>query len=177
MKKAIIFVLICIVALCCVYAEKVNIVVQVTPYSLQNVAATSGRYTSTYGFGAKAGFRYTVWNNLTAGFDADLTSYRYKELESAYDVIGLRAVAGYVYDFTKKFYAEVELGLGADYRKIASAAMMYFGIDGYLGCGFKFKEEFAINGGVDVGLSFQSGKKSNSSDFSFKARLGFQTTL
>lgn len=177
MKKALIFILLCVVTLCCVYAEKANLVIQVTPYSLQNVAATSGRFTSTYGFGAKAGLRYNVWKNLTAGVDADLTIYKYKELESDYNVIGVRAVAGYAYDISSIFYAEAELGLGVDFRQIASAGMLYFGMDGYLGGGLRISREFALNCGVDLGLSFQTGKKTNSTDFSVKTRVGLQASL
>ena len=176
-KKAFLIVCLCIVALCSVYANKLSILAQVTPYSFQNVSATGGKYRSTNGFGMRGGVRYNVWNNLNVGIDAEYSAYKYKELSGDYNVIGLRAVAGYVFDFTEKFYAEAEVGVGMDLRQVDTAKMVNFGLDGYLGCGFRLSDELALNGGAGLGLGFQSGKKSKSTDLAFKTRLGLQFML
>ncbi|MBO4278292.1 MAG: hypothetical protein J5891_00595, partial [Spirochaetales bacterium] len=65
-KSSILVLLLCVVALGCVYADNASIKVQVSPYSLQSINATGGKYISKYGYGANLGFRYKVWNNLTA---------------------------------------------------------------------------------------------------------------
>lgn len=177
MKKLVVFMLLCVLVLSCAYAGKASLKFQITPYSLQNVSATSGRFTSTYGYGVRSGFRYNVWKDLTAGLDLGLSEYKYKELQTEYNVVSLRAIAGYTYDFSPKFYGEAELGLGIDRREISSAHMIAFGMNGYIGGGFRASDDFSINIGVDLGLGFQSGKKSKSTDFSFSTRLGIQTSL
>lgn len=177
MKKKVVFMLLCVLVLSCAFAGKASLKFQVSPYSLQSVSATGGKFVSTYGFGFKGGFRYNVWNNLTAGLDLGLSEYKYKELKTEYNVVSLRVIAGYFHDFSSKFYGEAELGLGIDRREISSAHMNTFGMNGYLGCGLKLSDEFSVNGGVDIGLAFQSGKKTKSTDFSFSTRLGIQTAL
>ena len=177
MKKAIIFTLLCIVALCCVYAGKTDIVAQFSPYSLQTVITPDGKYVSTYGFGAKAGFRTNVLDNLTAGLDLDAGIYKYVELESDYNVVGIRAVAGYSYEFVSKLYAEADLGIGFDYRQVGSVSKIYFGIDAYFGIGYRVSEDFAVTLGADLGLGFQPGKKSKSTDFAVKTQAGILLAL
>lgn len=181
MKKSIILVLLlCIVAMCCVFADDASIKVQAEPYSLQSVTVTGGRYLSTYGYGVCGGLRYGFTENLSAGVDIGLDVYKYNELQdidSDYNVTKLRAVAGYKYEFIPKLYAEAELGVGADFREIAESSMITFGADAYVGMGFRISNEFAVTAGADVGLSFQSGKKSKSTDFSVTAKAGITATL
>jgi len=177
MKKLVIFTLVCVLALSCAFAGKASLKFQATPYSLQNVASSSGRFTSTYGFGAKGGFRYSLLDELSVGLDVDLLTYKYKELKTEYSVMGFRAVAGYICNFTSQFCAEAELGLGVDSRQISTTKVLAFAMNGYLGACYKFSDQLAVNGGVDVGLAFQSGKKSKSTDFSFSTKIGIQTWL
>lgn len=52
-RKTIFVLVLCILALSCVYAGKSNIVIQGSPFSFQNVSTSSGNYRSTYGYGAE----------------------------------------------------------------------------------------------------------------------------
>ena len=180
MKKSIVFVLVlCLVALSA-FAGSIGVKVQAEPYSLQSVTVTGGKYLSSYGYGVSGGVRYGFNDYLSAGVDVGLDVYKYKELQdidSDYNVTKLRAVAGYKYAFLPKLYAEAELGVGADFREIADSSMITFGADAYVGMGFRISNEFAITAGADVGLSFQSGKKSKSTDFSVTAKAGITATL
>lgn len=180
MKKSIVFVLVLCLAVLSAYAGSIGVKVQAEPYSLQSVTVTGGRYLSTYGYGVCGGLRYGFTDNLSAGVDIGLDAYKYKELEdidSDYNVTKLRAVAGYKYEFISKLYAEAELGVGADFREIADSSMITFGADAYVGMGFRISNEFAVTAGADVGLSFQSGKKSKSTDFSVTAKAGITAKL
>ena len=181
MKKSIIMVLLlCIVALGCVYADNASIKVQVSPYSLQTINATGGKYISKYGYGANLGFRYKVWNNLTAGLDISLSIYDYAELsdlDADYNVTGFRAVAGYSYEFVPKLYGEAELSFGVDIREIAEQSMGTFGLDLYLGAGYRINDEFSVTAGAAAGIGFQAAKKAKSTDFCVKTRVGLQAEL
>ena len=180
MKKSIVFVLVLCLAVLSAFAGSIGVKVQAEPYSLQSVTVTGGRYLSTYGYGVCGGLRYGFTENLSAGVDVGLDVYKYKELQdidSDYNVTKLRAVAGYKYAFLPKLYAEAELGVGADFREIADSSMITFGADAYVGMGFRISNELAVTAGADVGLSFQSGKKSKSTDFSVTANAGITATL
>ena len=178
MKKGIILALVlCVLATGIVYAGKVSISAQITPYSLQIVSAGDGSHFSTYGYGAKGGFRVNVWDNLSVGLDADFNLYKYDELTSDYLVIALRAAAGYSYDFTDRFYAQAGLGVGIDSRKVGSYGKTYFGADLCLGCGYRLSDEVAATAGADVGLGLQKGKFTKSLDISVKTRFGLLMAL
>ncbi|MBP5163100.1 MAG: hypothetical protein ILP16_09025 [Spirochaetales bacterium] len=178
MKKIFLLdLMLCIMASCFVYAGKVNIAGQVSPFSVQVVSASSGTFVSTYGFGAGGGFRVNVWDNLSVGMDLNLGIYKYDELDSDYMVIGVKALAGYSYDFTEKLFAEADLGVGLDNRRIGSHKQNSFAADLYLGCGYRLSDEFAVTGGVDLGLGLQKGKYSRSTDFEAEARLGLLMAL
>ena len=177
MRKAIIFTLLCIFALCCVYAGKTNIVAKVSPYSLQTVRTAGGTYVSDYGYGAAGGFRADVWNNVTAGLDLNIGFFKFDELDKDYIVVSLRGTAGYRYDFTEKLYANADLGLGLDLRKVGSVKNTSFGLNLYMGCGYRLSDEFALTGGLDLALCFQTSKKSSSTDFALRTQLGLAMAL
>jgi|GEM_PF-2269690 hypothetical protein len=178
MSKKIVFVLLlCIVALSCAYAGKAVIVAQASPFSFQSVAASGGTYKSTYGFGASGGIRVDLWKNVSAGIDLSVGIYKFDELDSDYDVIGLRGVVGYSYDFTDMLFADADFGLGIDIRKVGSAERKSLGMDLYLGCGYWFADELAVTAGADCALGFQVGKNSRSTDFELKTKLGLYMAL
>ena len=54
-KRTILILLLCIMAMGIVFAGKVNISAQVSPFSVQVVSASNGTFVSTYGFGAGIG--------------------------------------------------------------------------------------------------------------------------
>ena len=176
-RKALLIICLCIVALGCAFAGKVDIVAQVSPYSVQSVAASSGKYVSTYGYGFKAGVRYEIVDHFTIGLDAGETLFKFKELAYDYQVIILRAVAGYTYDFTEKLFANAELGAGASFRSIGDKSQTSFGINAYLGGGFRLSKEFTLTLGADLDLGFQNGLKSKSTDFAAKSEVGLLLSL
>lgn len=103
--------------------------------------------------------------------------YCFRYNDSDYLVIGVKAVAGYSYDFTEKLFAEADLGVGLDNRRIGSHKQNSFAADLYLGCGYRLSDEFAVTGGVDLGLGLQKGKYSRSTDFEAETRVGLLMAL
>ena len=177
MKRTIIFTLLCIVALSCAFAGKTEISVKVSPYALQTVKTSGGTYVSDYGYGVAGEISTDVWNNVTAGLDLNIGIFKFDELDSDYNVISFRGVAGYRYDFTDKLFANADLGLGVDLRIVGSVENTSFSTGLYLGGGFRFSEEMAVTAGVDVALCFQASKKSKSTDFGMKTWLGLSMGL
>ena len=176
-KRTILILLLCVMAMGLAFAGKVNISAQASPFSVQFVSASNGTFVSTYGFGAGGGIRVNVWDNLSVGMDLNLGIYKYDELDSDYLVIGVKAVAGYSYDFTDKLFAEADLGVGLDNRRIGSLKQNSFAADLYLGCGYWLSDEMAVTGGVDLGLGLQKGKYSRSTDFEAETRMGLLMAL
>ena len=177
MKRLFLTLMLCMMVSCLVFAGKVNISAQASPFSLQVVSASNGTFVSTYGFGAGGGFRVNVWDNLSVGMDLNLGIYKYDELDSDYLVIGVKAMAGYSYDFSDKLFAEADLGVGLDNRRIGSLKQNTFAADLYLGCGYWLSDEMAVTGGVDLGLGLQKGKYSRSTDFEAETRMGLLMAL
>ena len=176
-KRLFLTLMLCMMVSCLVFAGKVNISAQASPFSLQVVSASNGTFVSTYGFGAGGGFRVNVWDNLSVGMDLNLGIYKYDELDSDYLVIGVKAMAGYSYDFSDKLFAEADLGVGLDNRRIGSLKQNTFAADLYLGCGYWLSDEMAVTGGVDLGLGLQKGKYSRSTDFEAETRMGLLMAL
>ena len=176
-KRLFLTLMLCMMVSCLVFAGKVNISAQASPFSLQVVSASNGTFVSTYGFGAGGGFRVNVWDNLSVGMDLNLGIYKYDELDSDYLVIGVKAMAGYSYDFSDKLFAEADLGVGLDNRRIGSLKQNTFAADLYLGCGYWLSDEMAVTGGVDLGLGLQKGKYSRSTDFEAETRVGLLMAL
>ena len=171
-RKIIITLVLCILALSCASAGRFSIKAQFSPYSLQSVALESGIHYSSYGFGFKAGARYSIRDTLDVGLDISLDSYRYKVLDSNYLVIGFKAVAGYGFDFTEKIFGQAEIGMGLDIRKVGGRSQAAFGFGIYMGGGYRFTDRISATAGVDIGYGFQSGKSINSVDFAAGFRLG-----
>lgn len=171
-RKIIITTVLCLIALSCAFAGKFSITAQFSPYSLQSVAMESGIHYSSYGFGFKAGARYSIRDTLDVGLDISLDSYKYKALDSNYLVIGFMAKTGYAFDFTEKVFGKAEIGLGLDIRKIGGRSQAAFGFGVYMGGGYRFTDRISATAGVDIGYGFQSGKSMNSVDFAARFRLG-----
>lgn len=178
MKKTVIFtVLLCIVALSCAYAGKASLVAQVSPYSLQTVSASEGAHVSSYGYGAKAGFRYDVWNNLNLGVDVDFSIYRFEELDSQYNILSARALVGYRYDFSTSLFAQAELGVALEMRNVAEARARSVGMNLYLGCGHGLGDRLAVTVGTDVGMEFQKGNGGVVTGFALRTQVGALMTM
>ena len=178
MKKMLIVMALFLSVLYCAFAEgKVDVVAKVSPYSLQTVHTSDGTYVSDYGYGVAGGIRADVWNNVRAGIDLNIGIYKYDELESDYIVAAFRGVAGYRYDFTDKLYADADFGLGVDLRKCGAVENTSFGMNLYIGCGYRLSDEFAVTAGADAALCLQRSKSSKSTDFAVKAQLGLVMAL
>ena len=176
-KKTIIALVLCLVALGCVYAGNSSIVAQVSPYSLQTVSASDGLHVSTYGYGAKVGYRYEVWNDLSVGADVDFSIFRFKEIDSRYKILSARALVGYTYRFTDKVFAQAELGFTMEFRSTANAKDSSVGFNLYLGGGYSFNYTVALTGGVDVGMGFQKGVNGVAPGFELRTQIGALVTL
>lgn len=167
-RKIIIALVLCILALSCASAGRFSIKAQFSPYSLQSVALESGIHYSSYGFGFKAGARYSIRDTLDVGLDISLDSYRYKVLDSNYLVIGFKAVAGYGFDFTEKIFGQAEIGMGLDIRKVGGRSQAAFGLELYFGGGYRFTENLSATAGLDLEHGFQG----SAADFAARFRLG-----
>ena len=171
-KKAFLVLCLCILALSCAFAGKLSTVGHFSPFALQSVNHTSGKYSSTYGYGFNGGVRYDVYNGITAGVDLNFDVYKYDELESDYAVFGVRAVGGYIYSISEKFFALGELGVGIDNRSIGSLTQTFFAFGVDLGAGCVVSEEFKLTAGVGMDLAFQKGSSTKSTDLVFRTSLG-----
>ena len=176
-KKTIFVLVLCIVALSCVYAGKSSIVVQGSPFSFQNVSTSSGNYKSTYGYGGKAGYRYEVLDNLSVGADFDISVFKFDELEKDYIVMAFRAVCGYRFDITGVFFAKFELGAGVALRSIGDRRQAVVDLQADIDAGFRISEGIAIIAGAGLELGFQKGKIVNSTDFAVKTEVGLDISL
>ena len=176
-KKTIFVLVLCIVALSCAYAGSSSIVAQVSPYSLQTVSASEGLHVSAYGFGAKVGYRYEVWNDLSLGADVDFSLYKFSEIESMYKILSARALVGYTYRFTLETFAQAELGFTMEFRSTANAKDSAVGFNLYLGGGYSLNYTLALTAGVDVGMGFQKGKGGVSPGFELRTQVGALVTL
>lgn len=163
----------CLLALTCAFAGNFSIKAQISPYSLQIITLQAGRYSSTYGFGFKAGARYNITDGLNAGLDVNIDVFNYKEIENKYLVIGFMAKAGYSFDFSEKVFGETEIGLGLDIRKVGDRSHATFGLDMYFGGGYRFTDRISATAGLDLAHGFQS----KSTDFAAKVLLGTIITL
>ena len=105
--------------------------------------------------------------------DVNMDIYKYRELENKYLVIGFLAKAGYSFDLTEKVYGEAEIGLGLDIRKVGDRKQSTFGLDVYVGAGYRFTDSF----GMTAGLDLEHGFTGISTDFAAKALLGAIITL
>jgi hypothetical protein len=172
-KKVFVVLFLCIVAMCCVYAGKVGFVAQGSPYSTQTVSSSGEKYVSTYGYGFKVGFRYELFNHFTVGLDASDAIYKYKILEYDYLVIGLRAVVGYTVNFNERFFANCEFGAGFSFRSIGEKRQKSYGINVYLGGGFRLSNELALT----LGAEMDYGRQSKSTDLAFKSQIGLVLSM
>lgn len=176
-KKTILALVLCLVALGCAYAGNSSIVAQVSPYSLQTVSASEGLHVSTYGYGAKVGYRYEVWNGLSVGADVDFSTFKFKEIDSGYNILSARALVGCTYRFSDKVFAQAELGFSMEFRSTAHAKGSSVGFNLYLGGGYSFNHTVALTGGVDVGMGFQKGIDGVAPGFELRTRIGALVTL
>lgn len=176
-KKTMVVLCLCVVALSCAFAGKSSLVLQASPFSYQNVSVSSTNYKSTYGFGFKAGYRYEVIKNLTVGADVDLNLYDYNELDNKYVVVGMRAAGAYAFDFSDAFYGKAGLGFGVAIRAIGSKSQAAFDMQADFDLGYRLSERLSITAGTDLELGFQKGKNSKSTDFAVKVETGVEIKL
>ena len=170
-KKSISVLVIFILVLSSVLAG--DIVATIAPYSFQNVNVDSNNYGSTYGFAISAGYRHRIWKDLSAGGDLEYGVYRYKELEKAYNVIGLIAKADWTFRFGENMSADAGLGLGMEWRIIGSDSATSFCMEFYGDYIYEFTERIAATAGLDLRLAFQNG----SSDFTVMPAVGCRVKL
>ena len=175
-KKAFLVLCLCILTLSCVFAGKFSLVGQASPFALQSVNHTSGKYNSTYGLGFNGGVRSEVYAGAFAGIDLGVDLYKYDELETDYTVIRVRAVGGYSYSFSGTFFAEGKLGVGIDRRSIGEVGGTYFAFGADIKAGYVVKEDLKVTAGVGMDLALQRGASTKSTDLVFRTSLGVIVT-
>ena len=176
-KKALMVLCLCILTVACVFAAgKVSMEGQLSPFALQGVNHTSGKYNSTYGFGFNGGVRCEVYAGAFAGIDLGVDLYKYDELETDYTVIRVRAVGGYSYSFSETFFAEGKLGVGIDRRSIGEVGGTYFAFGADIKAGYVVKEDLKVTAGVGMDLALQKGASTKSTDLVFRTSLGVIVT-
>ena len=177
-KKFIIVLCLCIAAIGCTFAGKASFSLQASPFSLEKVSTTSGKYNSTYGYGLGGGFRYNIWDNLTVGADLAIDNYKFDELRYDYLVVSGRAVVGYDYNFTNKLFAQGELGIGISARASRSdKAAANFDLHAYIGGGFRLSDELALTTGCGLDLGLLKGENTKSTDLAFETKMGLLMSL
>lgn len=172
-KKAFLVLCLCIAAICCAYAGQVEFLGQGSPYSVQCVSTQSGKFDSTYGYGFKVGFRYEATDHFSLGIDASNTMFKFNELDYDYQVLGLRVVGGYTYNFNENLYVNGEVGLGFSFRSIGGKKQRSFGMGAYVGGGFRLSKELALTLGAELDFAFLS----KSTDFAAKSQAGLLLSL
>lgn len=172
LKKSFFITILMVLVLACSFAENQTITVKASPYSFQYVTRTPG-FSSKYGFGVEAGYRYTVWKNLSVGAELKYSNYSYSKLSTAYHVISLLPNVGWTQNFGEKWSATANLGAGIQARLVEHKKALFFAMNLYLGAGYKVTETITVTAGADLGLAFQKG----SNDFSVDAMLGAAIAL
>lgn len=170
MKKSFFIAVLLILALTSAFAVGggMSFTVQASPYSFQHVKYEEG-FNSTYGFGAKLGINYNFWKSLTVGFDLKYSNYKYKELDSSYQIVSAAlANVGVNVPLGQKWYLNAIYGAGIHERIIGNVKAVVFGMNLHLGAGYKVSDTVALTLGGDFGLTFQR----DSRDYSAEALLG-----
>ena len=166
-KKTMVVLCLCIVALSCAFAGKSTVVVQASPYSHQTASASAGDFKSKYGFGFKAGYRYILDNGLVIGADAKYSNFKYADVDNRYNVISVMANVGGSQTINK-ITVTVDLGCGVQVRILGSKSIATLGLNLYSGIGYAVSDKVSIECGADMGIAFQK----NSTDLSIDALIG-----
>ena len=166
-KKTMVVLCLCIVALSCAFAGESSVVVQASPYSHQTASASAGDFKSTYGFGLKAGYRYKLDNGLVIGADVKYSNFKYADVDNRYHVISLMAKVGGSQTI-KKLTVTLDLGCGAQMRILGKKSIATLGLNLYSGVGYAVSDKVSIECGADMGIAFQK----NSTDRSVDVLLG-----
>ena len=166
-KKTMVVLCLCVVALSCAFAGKSAVVEQASPYSHQTASASAGDFKSKYGFGFKAGYRYILDNGLVIEADAKYSNFKYEDVDNRYHVISFMAKVGGSQTINK-ITVTVDLGGGPQLRILGDMCIVTLGLSLYSGVGYAVSDAVSIECGADMGIAFQK----NSTDLSIDALLG-----
>jgi len=163
LKKRVLLTVLLVLALSCAFAGNSRIDVKASPYSFQYVKGDKN-YSSTYGFGFEAGYRYNIVKGLTVGGDVKYSNYKYSELSDRYNVLSFLANAGWTQQLGDLWTLTAEFGLGVQRRSVGSRSIAAFGMNLYTGAGFAVSKNVSVTCGADFGLAFQKNFKDLSVD-------------
>lgn len=179
-RKLILLILLCMVSTGILFASNSSIHVGASPYSYQLIAMAgdSDSYSSYYGWGMDAGYRYNM-KNLNVGLDVSYSRFKYEDLSEDYKVLSILAKVGAKVNATESFFFDVNFGAGTDVRFLDDEAKANFAMALYTGCGYQFDEHLAVTGGVDLKFGPQSNEDSSldSADFAIVTKLGVKVGL
>ena len=145
MKKAIIIMLLALLAVTAVFASS-QLSVSISPYSYQSVRQIDNgkkHINSTYGMGGKAVYAFDFDNNFYVDAEVGALTFWAKDKDNCTDVFAV-AKGGYTFDITDKFCINAEAGYGLNlmcYEKDCSASGVF---------DLEVGAEYAINNKLSV---------------------------
>lgn len=177
-KKLIVVLTVMLLALTCTFASH-SISFQASPYAVQKISIrTSQEYVSEYGWGFKAGYRYSYAENAFVGTDFIFSDFTYNKEESRYIVLSTLANYGFVIPMNN-FYMDLDMGAGVDLRIYDSVAKFYpaFGLS--LGLGYKVSDRVELTAGTDLHVAWQTHntEEFSSVDTGLLCRFGARVNL
>ena len=173
-KKSVLFAIVLIVALSCVYAASVSADLKASPYSLQFIQRDDATFLSKYGYGFETGVRLNLKEAFCLGINVKYSSYSYNESKDNYQVLNaLMPYVGCLLTINDKWTMTTDFGVGIQERILGDMRNFFVGLNLSLGVGYAVSEKIAITLGTDFGLCYQS----ESRDCSFDTMLGARFTL
>ncbi len=183
-KKIIIIMLISVVAVSFLFAEKKENFVTVTgsPYGKQFITTSiSGNYGSDYGFGFKAGYRYSL-NMFLLGADISYQNYIYNFNNNRASLNNLQILAkiGGKIDLSDRISLNGDVGIGVDVglsRVTTNFTNLLIGASGSVS--FYFCEDVAVLSGLDFSIEWANSGKSEfkSTQFNLIPMLGIEVNF
>lgn len=177
-KKLFVALAVFLLALTCTFASH-SISFQASPYSVQKLSIqTSQEYVSEYGWGVKAGYRYSYADLAFVGADLSFSDYKYDEHNSRYLVLSTMAKYGFVIPMNN-FYMDFDMGAGIDLRMFDSMTKFYPSFGVYMGLGYKVSEKVELTAGADFHAAWQTHatESLSSVDTSILCRIGARVNL
>ncbi|MCR4676459.1 MAG: outer membrane beta-barrel protein [Sphaerochaetaceae bacterium] len=154
-KRPIVLLVICLITLSCAFASH-SVSLQASPYAIQKICfQTSTEYVSEYGWGVKAGYRYSYAESVFVGTDLSFSDYKYDETSSRYMVLSAKAKYGFKIPMNN-FYMDVDMGAGVDLRIFDSIAKFYPSFGVYMGFGYKVSKKVELTAGTDLHVAWQT---------------------
>ena len=170
MKRVILFLFV-LFTVHLIFASASIFSVSLSPYSFQKISTNSGvNDDSSYGFGAKIGYKYKFSDSFVVGVESSYSRFSYDKLynNEKYNVLSFLAKAGYSLELSKPVSLYMDLGAGIDVRMLHGENKVNPSLGAYFGFDFSVYKNALITTGADIKLGIQS----NSKDFAVVTNVG-----